>query len=344
MRDIAETDLNQRTNSLAQRPGSPETPTPFTGQPRNCLVGTPTNMRSGPTSPTDSFSNHMSPAHGSAGTSVSSQPKVAVHHQQLFGQTSATRGQYSQQTFVGGQTGVSAHVAMYGQFPKISDIRGIAPGVPAMPVVAQAQASFSPPASFRYQPEHFADSYRPQNTVRPQSQQSQAMPAFPRMTQQPTSAKYGPNDHGLPTPDETPPDSFQMLPGLSSIMPPFDFSNVSGSQGLGLIFESTGGAAMPQSRQRVAAPRAHARQPSNTLPELRELRSRLPPHPTPRRNMTYQERVLDAVSRWMAGPAQSLQNGVDLVYTMIECDKHLPRNETYDPNAFDEEDVDTDEE
>lgn len=297
-------------------------------------------MKSEPTSPTESFSNHLSPVDASA-SAGSSEPKVAVHHQQLFGQTSATlRGSSSQQSFVSGQTGVSAHVAMYGQFPRISDIRSFAPGVPAMPAVAESSFK-SPYAAYPAQ-----QSYG----LWPQPQPSHAATTYYRTTQQSTHTAYTPKEHGLPTPDDTPPDAFLMLPGLSSATSQGEAvdtkSNTTAAfnPGLGLIFESTGDATAPgaQSKQSAAQPRR------NPLPALRPRPVPLPIFPmathASRINMSYQERVLETVSRWMAGPAQALSNGVDLVYTMAACDKHLPRNEVYDPTAYDEEDVDTDEE
>lgn len=297
-------------------------------------------MKSEPTSPTESFSNHLSPVDASA-SAESSQPKVAVHHQQLFGQTSATqRGSYSQQAFVSGQTGVSAHVAMYGQFPKISDIRSFAPGVPAMPVVAESS----------FKPSYAAYPAQQSYGLWPQPQLSHAATTYHRTTQQSTHTAYTSKEYGLPTPDDTPPDAFQMLPGLTSAASQVDAveykSNTMAAfnPGLGLIFESTGDATAPGAQSKQSA--AQARR--NPLPALRPRPVPLPIFPmathASRINMSYQDRVLETVSRWMAGPAQALLNGIDLVYTMAACDKHLPRNEAYDPAAYDEEDVDTDEE
>lgn len=222
---------------------------------------------------------------------------------------------------------------MYGQFPRISDIRGLAPGVPAMPVVAQT--GFNPPAAAA--PSQPGYVYRPQD-VQWGGQEQQ--PTFHRAAQQLADAVFAPKDQpqypGLPTPDDTPPDAFQLPlpgPGLGTLPPAQGRSDSSAfglNVGLGLIFEPTGDAAgqpeLPVGQQ-DARFRLHGPGPQ----------PRAPPQ-------THQERVLEAVARWMAGPAQTLANGVDLVYTMAACDGHLPRNEMYDASAYDEEDVDSDEE
>lgn len=283
--------------------------------------------------------------------------------------------------------GVSAHVAMYGHFPKISDIRGFGPSVPAMPVVAEPGSSQPAVAQ---DPQQIKYAHGPQDM---QWSAQQGRPEYQHrsniynriMQQQPADAVSSTDNRarshpGLLTPDYTPPESLHqslptgLLPDLQAVAPQMqrvrsaptayadmprneDSSIAAINAGLGLFFEPNVGAQPTQpgpatgKQQAPEQAGAHlhsqfrAQRPEHTLPAMKPRRQ--PPSVTthaPQDNMTYEERVLGVVARWMASPAQSLRDGVNLVYTMMECDKRLPRNEAYDPSAYDEEDVDTDEE